>query len=945
MVIEQPIWLLLLLPLGLLWWKFPAPSKALQVMRAVLLVLIVLALSSPALPLADRAGTVVVIADRSTSMPDAADRAIIEQVALIQDGMSPADRLAVVTFGGNAVLEHPADLGAFDAFSQVINPEGSNLSDAIRNALAVIPPDSPGRIIVLSDGLWTGRDPMPQALDAVGRDIAIDYRELSRPRANDVSIEHVDAPLSVGPGQSFMITAWVNAPTAQDIEFEILRGNTRIAQGEHPVTAGLNRLTFRDTAGEPGTADYRIRIVTQQPDPLPENNTGRFLVGIEGEKPVLVISETQGAGLARLLTQGGLPIEQRTPDEVDWSLEGLTNYSAVVLENVPAQSLTTRGTENLAAYIDQAGAGMLITGGQRSYGPGGYFKTPLDPLIPVSMELRQEHRKLSLAIVVAMDRSGSMAAPVSGGRMKMDLANLGAAEVLGLLSPADEFGVIAVDTRAHMIVPLDQVGSETAATRGRILGIDSMGGGIYVYEALSNAANMLVDAEAQTRHIILFSDAADSVEPGAYKELLEHCSAANITVSVIGLGSPTDPHAVLLEDIARRGNGRIFFTKDAMNLPQLFAQDTFVVARSSFLDEPTPVATTPLLSALVGQPLSQPPSVGGYNLTYLRPDAQLGALTRDEYNAPLVAYWQVGAGRVAAYTGEADGEFTGAISTWGQTGEMFSSLARWVAGRGSRLPNDMLVTQDVVDGVKTVTLHLSPERELPQPFEKMPVVTTLTGRPDAPPAVTELSMQWTGTDTLAVQMPVQSQETSLSTVTIPGLGQTQLSPTRLLYSPEFRTRGDREGVENLESIAELTRGMSRIDLASIWQDLPEIPRQVAVGHWLMFASIFLILLEVLERRVGVFALLHRSESRRQPAEPSAETEEALPTKKAGGWGSVLRRKKTKQATASLSSSASADPPAVKQAKAKEKPSPPAESPGISSALEHARRSADHRTKK
>src|SRR5207244_1117201 len=91
------------------------------------------------------------------------------------------------------------------------------------------------------------------------------------------------------------------------------------------------------------------------------------------------------------------------------------------------------------------------------YGPGGYYKSPIDPILPVSMELRNEHRKLALAIVVALDRSGSMAVPVSGGKVKMDLANLGTASVLDLMGPMDEFGCIAVDTIPHTIAPLAQV--------------------------------------------------------------------------------------------------------------------------------------------------------------------------------------------------------------------------------------------------------------------------------------------------------------------------------------------------------------------------------------------------------------------------------------------------------------------------------------------------------
>ena len=97
---------------------------------------------------------------------------------------------------------------------------------------------------------------------------------------------------------------------------------------------------------------------------------------------------------------------------------------------------------------------------------------------------------------------------------------------------------------------------------------------------------MILPAKAGTKHIILFADAADSEEPGDYKTLVAKCVKAGITISVVGLGTEKDCDAELLKDIARRGGGQCMFTNVAQELPRLFAQDTFVIARSAFLDEP-----------------------------------------------------------------------------------------------------------------------------------------------------------------------------------------------------------------------------------------------------------------------------------------------------------------------------------------------------------------------
>jgi hypothetical protein len=493
----------------------------------------------------------------------------------------------------------------------------------------------------------------------------------------------------------------------------------------------------------------------------------------------------------------------------------------------------------------------MMTGGKNSYGPGGYFRSPFEPIMPVSMELRKEHRKLSLAIVVALDRSGSMAAGVAGGKTKMDLANLATVQVLDMLTELDEFGVIAIDSSAHIIVNIAPV-SEAAAYRNRILSIDSLGGGIFIYEALSNAAKMISEAEPLTKHIILFADAADSEEPGRYRELLEKCTQAGITVSVIGLGKPTDQDARLLEDIARCGQGQIFFTESAEELPRLFAQDTFVIARSSFLDEPTAVQTTAGMYSLTGREFDISRMCGGYNLCYLREGANLAAVTVDEYEAPFVAAWQAGIGRSLCYTGQANGPYTGQIAQWEDIGAFFTSLARWVAGAGSQLGPDMLLTQQVEGGICTIKLHLDPERQT-EPFVELPQVTTLQGRPGGVPQARKNSLQFIDADTLAVEIPVSGSDAFLSTVEVPGQNPVTLPPVCLPYSPEFKPADIGQGQESLVRLAKITGGKERIDLAGIWADLPKQAQMIALSKWLLLAAIVLLLLEVLERRTGLLS--------------------------------------------------------------------------------------------
>ncbi|HEX7832949.1 MAG TPA: vWA domain-containing protein [Thermoanaerobaculia bacterium] len=872
MTFLDPLWLVLAIPLAALLWYRRPPSHALLLFRAVVTLLIVLALAGLALKLPSRAGVVAIVADRSLSLPGNSDALQRELVATIESARASDSRVAIVSFGRHARVEQPPTSMKFADFQLGAGQDGSNLHDGITTALSLIPRGTPGRIVVISDGRWTGSDPRAAALQASARGIGVDYRVVERSTAADVAIERIDAPGTVAPGESFLVGAWVHAPTAQNATVELRRGSTLIASGTRALESGANRIVFRDRAPRTGTLGYSLHVATPANDPVPENNRARFLVGVDGPKAVLVVSGAKGSRFPQFLAAGGLDID--APAKPEFSLESLSNYSAVVLENVPAADLGPNAMSNIAQWVSGAGGGLMVTGGTSSYSSGGFYKSALDPVLPVSMELRREHRKLNMAIVIAMDRSGSMGMEAGGGRTKMELANLSAAEVLGMLSPRDELGVVAVDSMSHIIADLEPIEGRNDL-RKRILSVDVGGGGIFIFEALSTAARMLLTANAETRHIILLADAADSEEPGAYKELLEKCKAANITVTVVGLGKPDDVDAGLLNDIAVRGGGRIYFTEDANQLPRLFAQDTFIVARSTFIDEPVSLQPTGGLFSLTGRSFAAMPPAGGFNLTYLREGATAAVLTHDDYRAPLVASWQSGAGRVLAYTGEVDGKFTGAMARWSDIGNFYSSLARWTAGGNAPLPGDVFVSQRVENGVAHIELQLDPERTSTA-LRDLPRVTTLAGAAGAPPSTQRASMSWTSPDDLAIDIPLSAGSTYLSTVDAPGLGRVTLPPVVLPFSPELAQATAGEGRTALERIARATGGRERLRVGEIWKDVPRQSRHVPLRLPLLIAAIVMLLLEVAERRIRWLGLVPIPKLPAMPAMKMRAPKERVP---------------------------------------------------------------------
>lgn len=837
--------------------------------------LVVFALAQLAIRLPDRAGTVIVVADRSESMPLDSDASEKEIIALLHKSMGSRDQLGVVSFGRQASVEQAPERGEFGGFAADVGRDHSGLNDGVQAALELIPPDGGGRILVLSDGKWTGKDPAAAAARAAGRGVAVDYRLITRAQVDDTAIQSFLAPQSVLPGEAFLLNGWVSSPVEQQISYQLRRNDEIISAGKKHVPQGLSRLMFRDRAETAGVNEYTLTVEGAKDDPVPENNTARALVGVEGARPVLVVSSAgDGSGLVNLLRRGHVDVIGKAPINCNWTLESLSQYSAVIIENVPAGDIGMNGMETLASWVEQTGSGLAMTGGQKSYGPGGYFKSPLERVLPISMEMRKEARKMSVAVVVALDRSGSMAMPAGGGREKIDLADLGTVQVLDLLSPMDEFGVFAVDTTAHEIVPLDTI-EHNQGYRGKILKIDSQGGGIYIYEALVASAKMISNAKSQTKHIILFSDAADAEQSAHYQDIVAKLREAGVTVSVVGLGTEHDCDANMLKDLAHRGGGDCYFSSNPDEIPRIFAQDTFTIARSTFVDQASPFSITAGYSLLGMPPTGTPPSLGGYNLCYLRPEANLAAVTHDEYKAPVVASWNAGNGRVLCYLGEADGKYSGNFAKWDQAGEFYSTLARWAAGKHERLPDEMLLTQEIRDGDCFVDLHLDPNRKA-DPFANLPRVDVLHGLPGAAPSKETASLEWKNADLLEADIPIDGRETMLNTVEVSGQQPVTLSPVCLPYSPEFAPDEPGRGSATLAQIATTTGGKERIEIPKIWSELPVRSRYVSLAPWLLVAAAFLFLLEILERRAGWLSKLAGVKVAIQTRAKNVESESPTP---------------------------------------------------------------------
>ena len=809
----------------------------------VVLAVVLLALARPVLPKPERHGTLVVVTDRSLSMPANAKD---EQVKLVRDlaKKRPENaKLGVVSFGATAAVEQrPSSLG-FEEFVQDVNPNGSDPAPALALAQAVADPDAPTRMLVVSDGLFSS------PVETAGG-IPVDTLLSSRPFAHDLFVSRIDAPASVAPHAVVPVTAWVQSPETVTNDYRLLRGTNVIAHGSRVFGPGLTPLAFRDFAGTGGLRRYTLVVTPSADDPCPENNTANFLVKTEGARKLLVLNEGSSTA-AQTMRAGGVEVDVREARSFKGGLSALENYAGVVLENVPAKSFTTDFLRDLAAYVTDLGGGLAMTGGEKAFGPGGWYKTPVEDVLPVSLELRQEHRKYSLALAIVMDRSGSMACRTSDGRTKMDMANLGAVGAIDMLTAMDQVSVIAVDSQPHLILSL-QDGDKAQRQRDKVLGIQSMGGGIFVEEGLMAAFRQLEHATSSLRHIILFADAADSEEPGDYEKYLKQGREAGITVSVIALGGEQDCDADLLKRIASAGGGECWFEAKAEEIPRLFLQDTFLTAKTAMCTNMTPVGANASLRAVSDRLPSRLPAIGGYNLTYLRDEAEQAIVTEDEDHAPLLAFRRAGVGRTLAFTGELAGPHAAPLMTSEQGAEITTAIARWTRGDERQASEGFTFERRLVSGGLKVTAVADEDNPATAVPNAGLVLVTVKEKPGEGASRDTTALRWESADALSAFVPLEGDETAFPVVMLPSGKHIALPPACLPYPAEFRRSANPlEGKQALERIASQTGGRVVASVDGLWDALPVVRRAIPLAPFLFLLAACGFLALVFIRRLGL----------------------------------------------------------------------------------------------
>ena len=683
MEFTEPRWLIGLAAIGLIVLYSrrtltdfaPRRRRLLLATRGGIVTALVLALAGLTLLTPTREPYVVFAIDRSASTGDASRAVVGSFLKRARDAASgrPAVYLPFAASPG----ELTADLARAEA-APVIDNQGTNIAAAIDAAASAIPPEFVPRIVLLTDGNQTVGD---AAHAALGAGVPIFPVVLETRRDPEVQISTVQVPAQVREGEPFNVDVTIDSNHADEGLIEVYRGEHRVIGERRRLAPGENRFRFRQSITRERLAAFSVRISGLRRDTLLDNNVAGGLVFASGKPRVLCIDSDPQSDqhLAWAMEEEQIQLEVRPPQGAPVSLSDLQNYELLILANVPAEQLTPQQMELVRTYVQDLGGGLLMLGGDQSFGLGGYYKTVLDEILPVRSDFEKEQEHPSLAMVLLIDKSGSM------GGEKIELAKIAARSAVELLGPEDKIGVLAFETEPAWVSPMGP-----AAARGRVLDDISRlsaGGGTALYPALVEAGRALASTVAKLKHVIILTDGASA--PADFREIVGSMAATRMTISTVAVGAEAD--VALLQEIARRGQGRYYFTSDPASVPQIFARETIAAGKSALNEQPFLPQVVRTTQTLADVDFETAPLLLGYVVTRAKPTSELILAT--ETGDPLLAWWRYGLGTTVAFTSDARNQWAAEWLTWPGYSRFWAQVIRHAMRRSGAQGFAVEVTQ------------------------------------------------------------------------------------------------------------------------------------------------------------------------------------------------------------------------------------------------------------
>jgi uncharacterized membrane protein len=637
---SRPVWLFLLLALPAIVWlglRFsfaslgPYQRLVSILIRCMIWSLLVCALAGVQfVRISDR---VSVMLARDSS--DSIDRPLMDQaltdIEAARKTMRKDDSLGKLNFGANALLEFlpqpGVDVKQLTTWQTKPRTNFTDIAEALQVSLAAFPANAQRRLVLLTDGNENNGSALTVARAARDNNVELIVVPVGTRTGPEVILSSLEAPPKAALGQTVSVRFVLDSTVATPAAVSLIRNGEFVDKVQLSVRPGKEVYEFPINIDQAGFFTYELAVEPKH-DTIAENNRAYTFSVVQGQPRLLYATgdPNELRFLPETFRSHNIAVDVVSPGGIPYSLEDFQIYDGIIFSDVAAFDISDDQMKMIQVLVRDFGRGFMMIGGQKSFGPGGYFDTPIEETLPVNMDFRRKKITPSTLVVCIIDKSGSMGETVQG-TMKIDMAKESLKQVVKLQSPHDYVGVMGFDGVGQWIVKPTQ-GVNKQETLETISAIQP-GGGSVLGPALESAYEESKSIKTQIKHFIVFTDGM--VAPDDFEGITKRMVADNCTVSTVAFGRDADVPFMI------------------------------------------PAGDNPLTSAIGW---SSAPLLYGYVATSAKDNAQTPLVTpKDD---PLLATWRYGLGKSAAFTSDAKNRWARDWLGWGGYERFWTGVARWM---------------------------------------------------------------------------------------------------------------------------------------------------------------------------------------------------------------------------------------------------------------------------
>ncbi|HYP21913.1 MAG TPA: VWA domain-containing protein, partial [Chloroflexia bacterium] len=472
--------------------------------------LLLVALAEPVILKPDTGLSLVVVLDASSSLSEQSRRQAAKYANDILSTAAPNQEVNFVATGSQAIRltnEEVRDNSWLEPnLGQTENPSenlkskiqnGSDFAAGLRLAGSLLNETGMRRVVLVTDGWETRGRAADEASRLSARGIDVQVVALPALGEPEVVVQYVSTTPYVRVGDYLQsdVSVFSTVETSATLRVSIDGGEPSVR--EVLLRRGQNQIPLEQRAEVSGF--HRIDVEVDTPrDTASENNTASVTLVVKGEPRVLVLEDRPGEGqsLADALKGQQMTVDVRAPATIPAQVGELADYDAIIMNNVAATSMTLDQQKTIQEYVRRNGRGLVVVGGETSYSRGGYLDSVFEEMLPVSSDPAPRPEQGATALMLVLDRSGSMSLHEGTGPasliQKSDMAKEAARLAVDALREGDSLGVLAFDDINWWIVPVQTIRGQADKDRAKALISElEMGGGTNIYPAVKEGAEAL----------------------------------------------------------------------------------------------------------------------------------------------------------------------------------------------------------------------------------------------------------------------------------------------------------------------------------------------------------------------------------------------------------------------------------------------------------------------